>query len=81
LAGASLQYLIAAGRGGKFSACAWLVLGCFFLGVFWFADYVGGHVRHQSFDEHAQGLSVILLIVAFVASYFVRARMATSSRH
>ncbi len=80
LAGVGLQYLIAAGRKGKFSAANWIALGCFYALAYWFSGYVGGHVRSQAFASTVQGLSVLLMAIAFLVGYVARARIRSSKQ-
>jgi hypothetical protein len=73
LAGMGLQYLIAAGRTGKFSFINWVALLGLYSLIYWFSDYVGGQVRNQTFEQDIEGLSVVLMVISFVAGYVARA--------
>jgi len=78
--GGAAQYLIAAGRTGVFSPANWIVLCCFFAAVYWFSDYVGAHVRNQTFGSDVQGLSVLFMTVAFLLGYIARAHLVAKRR-
>ncbi len=75
--GVVLRTLILARNKGAFGLVHALLIAGSLSAIYFFADYVGRHVRSRTFSSEFDTISVAVLLVFFLAGYLLARRVST----